>query len=281
MKKLYPIFVNFNSGKQLYEGVTAVLKSPSVTGIIVVDNGSIDQSMNHLSQIKNMSRVIIIKNKKNLGFYKALNIAIRKAFELKADMVMPLDFDLDFSFDFITKLSKVDGDIIAPVLKFKKDGKWFYDYGGKFNFITGSSNHIIKNYPTKNLGAVKAARNRRNPNSYDFVSGGCTIIKKEVIEKNGYFDEDYFVYWGDADYIVKAGNAGFKVVMDGNTIVYHKIEIARQTRNFKKLKISFFDNLMFIKKRIRWYFKPIAYLHIFLLSTKVFLVTLKSLFNQA
>lgn len=281
MKKLYPIFVNFNSGKQLYDGVTAVLKSPSVTGIIIVDNGSKDESMKYLYRIKDISKLTIIKNKKNLGFYKALNIAIKKAQKFKADMVMPLDFDLDFNFDFISKLSKVDGDIIAPVLKFKKDDKWFYDYGGKFNFITGSSNHIIKNYPTKNLGAVKAARNRRNPNSYDFVSGGCTIIKKEVIEKNGYFDEDYFVYWGDADYIVKARDAGFKVVMDGNTIVYHKIEIARQTRNFKKLKISFFDNLMFIKKRIRWYFKPIAYLHIFLLSTKVFLITLKSLFNQA
>src|SRR3990167_9233364 len=109
MKKLYTIFVNFNSGKQIYEGVKAVLKSPSVTGVILVDNGSKDDSMKYLRIIKNRNRITIIKNKENLGFYKALNVAIKKALELKADMVMPLDFDLDFSFDFITKLSKVDG----------------------------------------------------------------------------------------------------------------------------------------------------------------------------
>lgn len=277
MKKLYAVFVNYNSGEQLYKGVGAVLKSPSVTGVIIVDNGSKDKSLDYLEKIKDLKRIVLIKNKRNMGFYKALNMAIKEAWKLKADMVMPLDFDLDFSFDFISKLLKIDGDIIAPALKFKRGGKWFYDYGGRINWLTGNPTHVITSWVVKSIGAVSTSTNHDNPYWCDFVSGGCTIIKKKVFNSIGNFDEDYFVYFGDADYALKAKEAGFNVVMDGSTIVYHKQEVARETKNVHKLKISFFDNLIFIRKRIKWYFRPMAYLYILLavinVSLRTFLVS--------
>lgn len=278
-KKLYLIFVNYNSGEQLQKGVEAVLKSPAVTGIVVVDNGSKDNSINFLKE-KNFDEVIVYENKKNLGFYKALNLGIKKAFEVGAEAIMPLDFDLDFSFDFISNLSRIDADIVAPVLKSKFEGKWFYDYGGKVNWCVGGLGHLISPTPFKDVGLLVASRNRIGPYWFDFVSGGCTIIKKQVIEKIGFFDEDYFVYWGDADFSLHARDAGFKVVTDGNTIVHHKLEISRRSLNFRKLKISFFDNLTFIRKRVKWYLKPLAYLNIIFLSLKVVLVFLETLVDK-
>jgi len=268
-KSLYIIFVNYNSGKQLHEGVKLVLKSPSVTGLIIVDNASQDESLQYLNTIKHTKKIVLIKNNKNLGFYKALNVAIKKAFKLKADMVMPLDFDLGFTFDFITKLSKVDGDIVAPVLTFERNKKWFYDYGGRINWITGSVNHLIKSRTIKTPKAIISSVKRTRANWYDFVSGGCTIIKREVIEKVGYFDEDYFLYFGDADYVLQARKQGFKVVIDATTVVHHKIEFPSQTGNFKKLRISFFDNLTFIHKRIKWFLKPVAYANILSVSVRI------------
>lgn len=269
MEKLFVIFVNYNSGNQLYEGMNSVLKSKSVSGVIVVDNASKDDSLKRVEQIKSKKTIIVIKNKKNLGFYKALNIAVQKAFQLNADKVMPLDFDLDSSFDFISKLAQVDADMVAPVLKFRQNGKWWYDYGGRFNLIKGSSYHIIKRTPQKKVGAIVSSSDKSNSYWFDFISGGCTIIKKDVFRKNGLFDEDYFVYWGDADFALHARENGFKVVMDGNTIVYHKIEINTQTKNFRKLKISFLDNITFIKKRVKWFFKPVAYLNLLLFASKI------------
>lgn len=272
MMKLFPIFVNYNSGEQLFNGLQIVLKSQAVTGLIVVDNNSRDGSLSKIEGIKN-PKITILKNKKNFGFYKALNKGIKKAFILGADAVMPLDFDLDFSFDFIAKISKVDADIVAPILKSKMYGKWFYDYGGKFNWITGESTHILKNKHKKNIGAIIASKNGKDPHRFDFVSGGCTIFKKEVFKKLGFFDEDYFVYFGDADFSVSAMEKGFKVVLDGNTVVHHKIEVASQTRNFRKLKISLFDNLTFIRKRIKWYFRPLAYGNILVIIVRVLVKT--------
>lgn len=264
-KSLYVIFVNYNSGKQLHDGVVMVLKSPCVTGIIIVDNASIDGSLEYLQKIKNTKKVLIIKNKKNLGFYKAVNTAIKKALKLNADMVMPLDFDLTFDSDFISKLFKIDGDIVVPVLKIKKNSKWFYDYGGKINWLTGSASHLLK------------ARMVKNPKEQcDFVSGGCTIIKRKVLEKVGLFDEDYFLYFGDADYTLHAKEMGLKVVIDVTTIVHHKNEFSRQIGNIRKLKITFFDNLTFIHKRIPWFLQPVAYVNIFLTCVQVlFSVALK------
>lgn len=272
MKKLYPIFVNFNSGNQLYNGVKSVLRSPSIHRIIIVDNNSKDESLEKLKKIKT-NKLLIIKNKKNEGFYRALNMALKKAIEMKADMVMPLDFDLDFSFDFITRLFDVKADMVAPALKSKMNGKWFYDYGGRINWMKGTQHHILS-ASIRRVGEVVAGDSNKKSKKFDYISGGCTIIKLDVVKKIGFFDEDYFVYWGDADYALHAKENGFRVVMDGNTIVHHKLEINSQTKNFRKLKISFFDNLTFIKKRVKWYFKPIAYLNILFLSLKTLVKTL-------
>ena len=206
MKKLYTIFINFNSGKQLYEGVKVVLTLPSVTGVIIVDNDSKDNSLDLLNKL-DMRKITIIKNSENLGFYIAVNIGIKTAFDMGADLIMPLDFDLDFSSDFISKLLKVDADIIAPVLKFQRDDKWVYDYGGRINWFLGRSSHLEKNKPLKPNEFGKSATDRKTENWYDFVSGGCTIFNKTVIEKIGFLDEDYFVYYGDTDYSLKARKA--------------------------------------------------------------------------
>ena len=272
MKKLYPIFVNHNSGDQLYDGIHAVLKSQSVAGIVIVDNDSKDGSLLRIERMKN-PKITILKSKKNLGFYRALNIGIKKALVLGADLVMPLDFDLDFSFDFISRIARIEADIVAPILKSKMYGKWFYDYGGKFNWVTGESSHILRSKHKKGIGIIAASQNESDPNQFDFVSGGCTIFKKEVFSKLGFFDEDYFVYFGDADFSVLAMKKGFKVVLDGSTVVHHKIEVASQTRNFRKLRISLFDNLTFIHKRIKWYYQPLAYGNIFIIIIRVLLKT--------
>lgn len=275
MSKLFVIFINYNSGNQLFKGLTSVLKSPSVAGVIIVDNGSKDNSMEMIGKVIKRKKVHIIRNKTNSGFYKALNIAIKKALSLNADAVMPLDYDLDFTYDFISKLSKIDGDIIVPTLRSKLANGWVYDYGGRLRFASGTSCHILLEKRLKESGTTQTSLSHDNPYWIDFVSGGCTIIKKGVIDRIGFFDEEYFVYWGDADYTYNALKNGFRVVLDRDTIVHHRIELASNTKNFRKLKISLKDNLTFIRKRVKWYFMPISYLNVFLLVIKTFIRTLK------
>jgi GT2 family glycosyltransferase len=47
------------------------------------------------------------------------------------------------------------------------------------------------------------------------------MISKSVIEKIGYFNEKYFLYWEDSDYCLRAKKAGFKLWYQPKGLVWH------------------------------------------------------------
>ena len=48
------------------------------------------------------------------------------------------------------------------------------------------------------------------------------LVKKEVFEKIGYFDEKYFLYLEDMDFCVRAEKAGFKIFFQPRAVIWHK-----------------------------------------------------------
>jgi GT2 family glycosyltransferase len=55
----------------------------------------------------------------------------------------------------------------------------------------------------------------------DFASGCCEMIKREVLEKVGVFDERYFLYYEDNDLSQRAKKQGFKVFYQPKAILWH------------------------------------------------------------
>ena len=97
--KSYPsisgVIVNFNSGGNLIECVSALYKQKiSLDSIIIVDNASNDSS----AQIaKNrFPAVELIQLEENMGLSKARNIGLRSA---KSDLVILLDDDVYLQFE--------------------------------------------------------------------------------------------------------------------------------------------------------------------------------------
>ncbi|MCX7955643.1 MAG: oligosaccharide flippase family protein, partial [Patescibacteria group bacterium] len=80
----------------------------------------------------------------------------------------------------------------------------------------------------------------------DFVSGSLMIIKKSVIEKIGYFDESYFMYYEEVDYCYRAKKQGFKIGIDSN-LIYDHFEISKNT-NPKKEWYLFKNRFKFFLK---------------------------------
>ena len=48
------------------------------------------------------------------------------------------------------------------------------------------------------------------------------LVKKEVFEKIGFFDEKYFLYLEDMDFCVRTLKAGFKILFEPKAIIWHK-----------------------------------------------------------
>lgn len=70
----------------------------------------------------------------------------------------------------------------------------------------------------------KKPKNRFVPT--DFVSGSLMFIKKKVIDKIGFFDESYFMYYEEVDYCYLAKKLGFKVGIDSKS-TYEHFEVSK------------------------------------------------------
>ncbi len=75
---LKAVTVNFNSGRRLSECARGLLDEPLINEIIVVDNASADDSLNHLhGLIGQPTRLKIFTNESNKGFAAAVNHGVK------------------------------------------------------------------------------------------------------------------------------------------------------------------------------------------------------------
>lgn len=168
--------------------------------------------------------VVIDNSENNLGFAKAVNKGIRVALYKNASHVLLINPDTKIKKDFIRLLLKTDGDIVGPIVKYKKNDKWIYDFGGQINWKWGRVKHLGKS-------------------KFDYLSGCCLLIKREVFEKIGFFDERFFMYYEDTDFCLRAKSAGFNIVQAEVTLI-HDLEKPTLFKLYQNLR----SNLLFILK---------------------------------
>lgn len=184
--------------------------------IIVIDNNSPDDSCDMVKQL--FPSVHLIENKENSGFSKGNNIGVAKA---KGDYLCILNPD-----------TVVAEDTFAKVLQFAESKNKLGIVGcklidGKGKFLPESKRHVptpkvafqklmgfAKNYYTSEL--------TKNSIGYtEILVGAFMLLKREVYNKVGGFDEDYFMYGEDIDLSYKVLKAGYTNHYFGKTSVLH------------------------------------------------------------
>ncbi len=233
--KVAIITLNYNGKKDTLELLES-LKKFQISNFkfqiktIVVDNGSSDGSV--LAIRKQFPKVDILQTGKNLGFAGGYNRGIEYARIWEADYFLIINNDClikdDNLLEELIKTVKNDVGLVspkiyfAPLFEFHKDkynrqdlGKVLWFAGGKFDW--------------DNIGNIHRGLDEVDTGKYDMVeeseifSGACVLIKKEVLEQVGRFDEKYFLYFEDSDLAKKAKDAGFKIYFNGKTAIYHKV----------------------------------------------------------
>lgn len=156
----------------------------------------------------------LINNKTNFGFAKAVNQGISLASADPAiGAFLLMNNDLSFSFgslDLLTKtfLTKPSCGIVSPILHHHQN---LYDWGGKFNKWFGMVKHRNFEQRPKTILTV------------NHVAGAAMLIKREVVDKIGLFDERFFLYFEDLDYCLRAIKAGFTVHINPEVVAEHTI----------------------------------------------------------
>ncbi len=201
---------------------------------VVVDNGSIDDSQEKLSNYKlpNMNYKFIETNA-NLGYAGGNNFGLKYSFKEGFDYTVLLNNDVILPKDILIKLvSIVEKDqkigLLAPKMYFAKGyefhkdrykeselGKVFWYAGGFIDW---------NNVYSKHRGVDEVDRGQYDKEEVvDAANGACLLIRKNVIRDIGLLKDKYFMYWEDADYCIRAKKAGWKVVYTPETELWHKV----------------------------------------------------------
>lgn len=219
MNKLTISIVNYNAGDYLIKCLESLkmVKGELDFDVYVVDNGSTDMSF---YEAKNkFPSFNYIDNKANFGFGKAHNIVLKKA---KTSYVLTLNPDcevprgtLKYMFEFMEKNHDVG---ISTSRVEKADGS--LDIASHRGFPTPKASFqyfFLKDDKAYHL----TDRDMNTVHEIDSAVGAFMFMRRDIIEKVGYFDEDYFLYGEDIDLCFKVKKAGFKVMYVPEVKILH------------------------------------------------------------
>ncbi len=217
--------------------------------IIVVDNNSPDTSCSMVKQ--QFPSVKLIENKENIGFAKANNQAVKIA---KGEYVCILNPDTVVTENtFISVLEKATQLPNLGLLGVRLiDGKGFFLPESKRNLPTPKVS-FLKIMGARFSHLAPYYVNTIFPNGEGEIAilvGAFMLCKKEVYQKVGGFDEDYFMYGEDIDLSYKIEKAGFKNYYLGKeSVVHFKGESTLKDAVYRK---RFFGAMkMFYKKHFK------------------------------
>lgn len=236
------VILNWNRGemtKGCVERVVAIDRGGLDVGVIVVDNGSTDDSVSALRkwiELLDSSRsrkCKILENRKNFGFAGGNNIGVKVALDDGADYVLIMNNDVEVREDLVVKLVEEmeineKWGVISPKIYFakgyefhrkryrKKDlGKVIWYAGGCLDKANVLASH-------RGVDEVDGGQYGQETQT-DFCSGSCMLVRSKVLSDVGYFDEDYFLYWEDVDFCMRARERGWGVIYSPITVAWHKV----------------------------------------------------------
>ena len=216
MSKYAVVIPNLNGENSIEECINSLLPQTIKNTIIVVENGSTDNSLAILK--KNYPDIEIIENSKNLGFAGGVNQGIKKAIDLGAKYVALFNNDALADKNWLKRLVEVmqaspKVGIVAPKL-LSSDKKHLDSTGDQYTswglpYPRGRKEEDVGQYD--------------KPERVFAASGGASLYRVSMLKEIGLFDENFFAYYEDVDISFRAQLAGWKVAYEPSSIVYHEI----------------------------------------------------------
>ncbi len=234
------IIVNYNAGSFLLDTVNAVLDSGVVVKVIVVDNGSLDYSMDKVCDLAASQPLLVcIHNKANVGFAKACNIGI--SFAGENDDLLFLNPDCIMNPDALEKMlialrSNPQAAMVGPLL-LNDDGT--EQAGGRrlvptpwrtFVRVFGLSK-LSERYPK--LFSDFLLHQQPLPEDtveVEAISGSCMLVRRQAIKDIGLLDEEYFMHCEDLDWCMRFRRGKWKIMFVPDARVVHYKGVCSEKR---------------------------------------------------
>ena len=222
MKRLTVVVLNWNGLADTREllGTLALARDPEGWEVrtMVVDNGSSDGSVAAIRAA--FPAVDVLALPENRRFAGGNNEGVRRALAAGADAVMLLNNDTAVDAELFERLVRaLDQDpaagAAAPIIYFGPPTDRIWYAGGICDPAWGRTAH--RGLRERDRGQYRAVE------ATGYLTGCCLLARRETWEKVGLLDERYFIYAEDADWSLRAREAGYRLLFVPGARVWHKV----------------------------------------------------------
>ena len=238
--KIGIVTVTFNSCPVLIPFLDCTLKqSFSNFKLYIIDNVSTDNSVEIINTYSD-DRILLFENQINSGVAGGNNQGIFAALKDGCDLIWLVNNDVEFEETYLEKL--VNGMQSTGYSMITSKMMYYFDksliwYGGSF-----FNKHF--GYTANHIGLREEDKGQHNTDRVVHYAPTCSVLlDKKVFEDIGYMDENYFAYYDDTDFLLRAFLSGkHKMWYIGNVEFYHKIGQSSQSKigGIKKFKFGDF-----------------------------------------
>ncbi len=247
------VILNYNGREHLQTFLPSVLEyTPEAMEIHVADNGSTDDSIRILEN--EFPTVIVHKLSNNYGFAEGYNQALKG---IKSDYYVILNSDVRVTEEWISPiidLLKSDNSIAAVQPKIRSE-----EVPDSFEYA-GASGGLMDQYGFTFCRGRVFDDLEKDQGQYDtqqeitWASGAALFIRANLFHEFGGFDGDYFAHMEEIDLCLRLRRAGYKIMVEPKSIVYHlgggtlNYQSSRKTfLNFRNLYATLLKNLSGVK----------------------------------
>lgn len=220
-KKISVILINYNGIKYNNACIASILNSTiaECIQIVVVDNASTDDSLSELcAKWSGNEQVHIIALDDNYGFSKANNEGVSWAIDQGIDYYLLLNNDTEIQPDTIERMlrygQQAKGVVVPKVLYAdRRDVIWCA--GGTFSPVIRKA--IQRGLDQTDNGQFNVS------GECQFANGCALLLSREIVERVGFLDERFFLYYEDTEYSMRATEKGVAIRYLSDAVVYHKV----------------------------------------------------------
>lgn len=261
MNKVSLITVNFNQKdvtEDLLQSISEFNHYPNLE-IIVVDNASTENPVPHW--ILQYPQVTFIRSEINLGFAGGNNLGINQS---TGDYLFLINNDTEITEGLIDQLvSVLDSNhnigIISPKIIFHQQPDTL-QYTGftPMNYYTARNSCV--GYMEKDTGQYNNSAGETG-----FIHGAAMMVRKAAIEKAGLMAEHFFLYYEEMDWCDRIRQAGYKIWVEPNAVIYHKESISVGKKSALKEFFMNRNRILYIRRNAPLAARLVFYCHFGLL----------------
>lgn len=199
------VVVNWNGAKDTLACARAVRAQEHPADLVVVDNGSSDDSLRQLQA----HDLTVLASSENLGFAGGVNIGLRHGLRAGYDAFWLLNNDADPAHDVLEGLVlALDAD--------ERNGL----VGSRLVNIDGTTQAVGGGTVSLRTGVSRNYLDHWSAGASSYVTFASVLIRRAVVEEIGLLDDGYFMYYEDADLCLRAQSAGWRLAVADVDVVH-------------------------------------------------------------